>query len=541
MKLNRLLFTLGLLFSSLGVVGCNKTVPHEELKEFFQTLNESNYNFTFSSQNEGNTVRELQVYSKDAYLLGTGLRGKISSRYGIFYVNEQGTQDYHLDSSGNVVIDFYEGPGRVENIPETFANDLQYGSDSGFSHVPLSKALALDASKFTFEKESNGELVFLSKDREINRDITFLSNAYYANWDRETREDYYLDFNKCETRAYLSGDIVTFELTCVFQKSFTSAPKNYDDKPYFTISNIGNTSNKKIADYLANPSPLSPKTAYYSDEVKYEETFGDANLPFAGDKHGSLLSVSENYRIYSVDIFDSSANEDISSWFVNQFENTDWIYSKDDSDSAKETFSYHDADIKTYVKEVTIDQNGQFAQFKVYFTFVYVPKAMLDEFDKLLRPNGFFYGELYRLTDNEAVYGYDNVKAVLDNNALTEYIPIFPNYDGFNYSISSLASYFDEVILDNGFMIVSYYIVTITGFTSEKLQEFINEWKTEILKNSAFQDVDDSSEPFTLAVGGTFDEGDGLLIGQNILGQLETKDNSTQSYKISIITTAKEK
>jgi hypothetical protein len=102
-------------------------------------------------------------------------------------------------------------------------------------------------------------------------------------------------------------------------------------------------------------------------------------------------------------------------------------------------------------------------------------------------------------------------------------------------------NYFDEVILDNGFMIVSYYIVTITGFTSEKLQEFINEWKTEILKNFAFQDVDDSSEPFTLAVGGTFDEGDGLLIGQNILGQLETKDNSTQSYKISIITTAKEK
>ena len=127
----------------------------------------------------------------------------------------------------------------------------------------------------------------------------------------------------------------------------------------------------------------------------------------------------------------------------------------------------------------------------------------------------------------------------VENKSLVK--TIFPNYEGFNYSISSLANYFDEVILDNGFMIVSYYIVTITGFTSEKLQEFIDEWKTEILKNSAFQDIDDSSEPFTLAVGGTFDEGDGLLIGQNILGQLETKDNSTQSYKISIITTAKEK
>ena len=495
MKTKKLLPILLPLFV-FGTFGCNKSQetvePPEprfvdaDLQEYFDCLTNSNYNFTFESLNEGGRYRKLYSFSPDAFYIQ---RGRVSNgqlgltnKYGMFYIEGQGTQDYIVDSKDNVIIEFYEGPGRLTNLTDTFSCDLEYGVDNYFSHVRVSSFLNIDLSRFTKTSKEGEPLSYSTQNHQINEMVAFLSNAWYSNWDRETPSDYYLDFDTSTTNVTIENDKLIFEFVSCFKKNIMGLPNDNYYKSYFTVSEPGTTHESVIENYIANPTPITRKTEYFSNMTGFRNTFGEVTIPFAGDKHGQLLSVTESYSSYTANIFDSTASSDIATWFKTELVKPayGWNYDEAQSTAAAGRFPYS-SEVSAYSKNVSIVENGETSEFKVYFTFTFVPASMLDEGDKALRPNGFFYAEIYRLTDEEAIVGYSNIKDALEAVGSDAYYPLFENIDSYHYSMLNLLGVLQGFEVGEDYELVVLYQITITGFTHDNLKTFLNNWKAKIL------------------------------------------------------------
>lgn len=549
MKNKSLILPILLAAFAVSFTSCNnQSAPARfvdtDLKDYFDCLKDSNYNFTFESLNEGGHYRKLYSLSPDAFYIKRGrtYQGQlyITSQYGMFYIEGQGTQDYIVDKDDNVVVEFFEGPGRLTNLTESFSSDMEYGTENYFSHVRISSFLNMDLSEFSKTSKEGEPLMYSTQNHQINEMMSYLSNAWYANWDIDTPSDYYLDLDKCTTYAKIEDDKLVFEFVSCFQKNIQGLPEDNVYKSTFTVSDPGTTHESIVENYIAHPATIERKTKYFSDMNAFNRTFGEVTIPFAGDKHGQLLSITESYGSYYVNIFDSTASSDIASWFKTELVKPEynWNYDEDQSAAAAERFPYS-SEVSAYSKNVTIVEGGETSEFKVYFTFTFVPASMLDEGDRALRPEGFFYAEIYRLIDDEAIVGYDNIKEALQNTGSDSYYPLFENVESYHYSMLNLIDVASGVEIEEGMELVVFYQITITGFTHENLETFINNWKTEILKMTEYQDVDESGEDFSLACSAIFTESD-ITFSTSIIGSLENKDTASEQYVIYLIGAAKE-
>lgn len=549
MKLKTFILPILLSTFAISITGCNNQPSSPrfvdaDLKDYFDCLKDSNYNFTFESLNEGGHYRKLYSLSPDAFYIQRGRIYReqlyITSQYGMFYIEGQGTQDYIVDADSNVIVEFFEGPGRLENLTESFSSDMEYGMENYFSHVPISTFLNMDLSEFSVVSKEGDTLTYSTQNRQINEMMSYLSNAWYANWDIDTPSDYYLDLNKCTTNAKIENDKLIFEFVSCFQKNIQGLPEDNVYVSTFSVYDPGTTHESVVENYIAHPNPIERKDGYFTDMNAFSKTFGEVAIPFAGEKHGQLLSVTESYSSYSVNIFDSSTSSDIADWFRGELVKSEynWNYDEEQSQAASERFPYS-SEVYAFSKNVTLVESGETSEFKVYFTFTFVPASMLDEGDKALRPNGFFYAEIYRLIDDEAIVGYDNIKDALKNVGSDAYYPLFENVESYHYSMINLIDVSSGVEIDEGMELVVFYQITITGFTHENLLTFLNNWKIEILKMPEYQDVSESEDDFSLTCSANFTESD-LIFSASIIGSLENKDTASEQYVIYLIGAAKE-
>ena len=534
----RIIFTF---LAALLLAGCNtsggENTNIEDLSEFFVTLQESDYNFTLYSKNESSRWRELRSLSTDAISFQSGRiyanKNYVLNRYGMFYVEGQGVQDYSLTENDEVIVEFYEGPGRV-NIPATFAGDTQYFSDSYFSHLPVDELIGLDLS--SFRQESKGK--FYSKDKNINEKFCLLTNAYYLNWDAYTPLDLYIDFSKCITYVTLENNTLKAEVKMGFNDAAKKAlgiDDDYDLRPEMSISNLGNTHHQSVEAYLAKPNQPVKKTSFVDDEEEFAKTFGNVALPTPNDDFGALVSTYADYQNTNMTIFDSSATSNSIKSFKAALDadGSSWYFNEAQTEESKSKYPY-DSELYTYSCDVVVVEDGELVEFVDYLTFTFVPADMLEPIDRAIRPNGYFYAELYRLVDSEAIVGYENIKETFESLGLTETIPMFPDVIGFRYSLRDLTGIVPVDGISENSELAFLYEITITKFTLDEIKDFVSTWKNNILAIDNYQEDPDVTEQYQLSIAGSFEE-DGGSLNISIAGNIDSLGESNQSYKIYLI------
>ena len=515
------------------LVGCGDSPvvpPEQSLKEYIESLKD--YNFTFSSLNASKRMRVLEVYSKDSFLLRRGTYStsfRQLSNFGMFYIEDQGVQDYHLDASNDVVVDFIEGVGQI-NVPGSFAYDAGYHTDSAFSHLPVETVFDFDADKFTKDGKE-----YITHDRDIIEAISLLSNSYYSNWEDVSEggkpTDYYLDFSKCTVVATLEGNTLTFELQEDYQDWLAQELDGRTYSSYFVISNVNNTHNDKIESYMANPTPLVKKTAYTTDLEGFQNAFGDATIPFLSDKYSNVLSITEDFETdYYMNIFDSNPGEGILEELLGLMDNDEyWVYDAFSSKQAKKQQYYSDADTYAYTRTVTIDEE----EIHLQFVFTYVNKSLLDDIDKELRPNGFFYASLYRYELSDETIGYDNINAKFNKNGFNNMIPMFDNVETFDFILVNMSEYLDPEDTGN---ITDFYILYIYEFSIQEIDEFIANWKAKVFATGKYVDNPEQEQlgEHDFYWYGTY----GVLSNKKnitLIGTLNDEGTKKESYTVTYI------
>ena len=517
----------------IGIASCGNSDgdPSTTVKDFFENLNNSNYNFTFTSKNEVNSVRTLEVYNDSAFLFNSkkesGSASKQIRNDGMFYIENQGVQDYELDSNGDVVVTFIEGPGKV-NVPLSFAHDPNYHSDSQFSHIPLQRVLDFDYTKFL---EKDGKIY--SKDRDIIEAISLLSNSYFANWDDPNDggegTDYLLDFDKCSVDVSLNNGEMKFELIEAYTPVVGDMGVTYTS--LFTIKDVGTTSNTKILDYMSNPTPLTKKSAYTEDLEGFAKAFGDVNIPFVEDEFSNLLSIIEDFDNAYMTVFDSNPNEDVLNAFIGEIEQDDkWVYDPDYSKIAQESSYYNKVPVYVYNQETTYDEQS----FNVQLSVTYVSPSDLDDEDKVLRPNGFFYMNVYQFDLDSQIVGYEKIKDKFDSIGYLELFPMFSKVDSFTYQLIDMSEYIDVVDMENGLPIDSFYVLYISGFKSSQIDSFLSSWKEEVFATNKYIELDDDYGNKGFGWLGTIEKDDATYY-VTIFGEFDNSNPNDLEYSITFI------
>lgn len=518
---------LPILLSISLLTGCNKTTPEEPKKVFPDEINElltqvsENFNFTITSEG-GYDTRILEIYNKSDFYYTKQSRTRFYQN-GVFYIEDQGTQDFILNSAGEVEVTFYEGPGKTDTSIE-YTYDPNYYSDSAFSRIKLSDFLDSDFSSF----KKSGD-VYKSKDEKVNLMLAALTNAYCFNWEKDNKVDYYFDAKKSETTFEVIGESLIFTFD-PYLKPIWSGGDDWDD-PTLTISFIGSTSRNAVNSYKTNHNPITKRTSFIDDTESFTKAFGNISVPFVDKSHGNLLSVNEYYDDYDLQIFDPSCQANILENYEEELDGSQiWIYDKERSDAAYEIYN---ATTLVYVakSEITND-HGTKQIVDVYFYLCYVDPELLSGSDLAIRPNGFFVGEIFRDINNEAIVGRDAIMEYIQDNNATGFISHIPSFNSMSYSLMdySANSAIYEAFIAQGRELIIYYELTI-GYNNESdLTQFVNQLKESLVQNDNYE-LDSSATGNSISASKIIPD-ECFEIACNVLASVERG-----VYKINIIVT----
>lgn len=533
LSLKTLFISSSVLLLSAGIISCNTnnksskkayTDPEklERLKDLFESMS-TNYNFTLRSSNEGETTRTLSVYDRYCYYYTYQTRVR-RGEHGMFYVEGQSTQDYHIDNN-QVVIDFHEGPGKVELV-ENFAHD-DYGNE--FAHIPMSELLNVDWTHFYKVDENN----YYTQDRKINRVFNYYTNEYLANWNDEYGgEEYYVDFSKSKTSFTFEAD---GSVSITFLPKYKSNVGFTSDGSFLTISKIGTTSNSIISDYLANPTPISKKEGYGFNTQDYQATFGDVSIPFSS-KFSGYISPIEDYKNAAITVYDMCYEDGLLNDIRNNLPDN-WEYDENESVvlsnmMGHDVYSYHS--LSTITQEV----EGQTVEntVDVYYSIAEVP-ASGSQVDLTLRPKGFFVGEIYRKLGEEAITEFDDIEAYLENNTNTDYLPDISRAEPYS---CILRDYSENETIRQSFASQNYYldnylVLRVEGISSNGAINLARNFRDDLNKLECYSSVSlDSStyeldaspnlayfnnkgEPYMQIYGSTIKNSDDEIVGYQLV------------------------
>ena len=523
MKFRGMLIPFFAISLTLGACGGNSNnTSLKPLKDLFESLN-SNYNFTLDSFNESNARRKLEVFDKYCYYYTYQNRASSGSN-GAFYIEGQGVQDFVIKNN-QVNVLFHEGVGKIE-VVEEFTHD-DYGNQ--FAHIPLSSLLSVEYKKF--KKENNS---FVSTDKDINRTFIYFTNNYFANWEKGN-EEAYVDFSKSKTTISFSEN----QVTVTFIPSLKNIGFEYTGNgSSLTISSIGNTHNRIIENYVSNPIPLEKKSSYGFNEEKYRATFGTATIPFS-NKYSEYLDVVEYYSDSAINIFDICYGEGIVEDIISNL-SSNWKESQEDSEywTAEYGFDVHayctEADIEEQVEETTVTNTVE-----VYFLFGISPVDLEEtESGKILRPNGYFVGQLYRKLGEEAIEGYENINAFFTNIGINSLVPDFARYASLSLTMRDYSENpaIQASFANQGLYLIGYYQITFGGVTNQNISAVVNALKNDFTKISFYSSVtvDDEHNLIVTPDYDKFSE-DGTFPMQAIGSPLKNEQNEIYAYVLIII------
>lgn len=543
MKASKLFLLLGLFSLAGGVISCGNnskggnnpnppdpgpeyTDPGEltRLQTLFNTLS-SEYNFTFVSRNEANVLRTLNVFDKYCFYYSyqsTTKRGE----YGMFFVEGQSTQDFHLDGD-QVVVDFHEGPGKVELV-ENYMHD-DYGDT--FAHLPMSSLLGVDWTHFYKVDDDN----YYTQDKTINRVFNYFTNEYYANWNDEYGgEEAYVNFSKSKTSFKFNEDgsvSITFLPKCK-----SSIGYSYNGST-LTISNIGSTSNQAISDYLAHPNPIVKKENYGFNEQEYLNKFGNVSIPFS-DKFSGYISMVENYKSAAITVYDMCYEDGILEDIQNNLPNN-WSYDAQESQAlANEVghtvYSYHSTSTITQVIEEQTVEN----EVDVYYSIALVSPSNKEP-DKTLMPRGFFVGQIYRKLGEEAITGYEAISAYLNQVSNLDYLPDISRTEPYN---PVLRDYTENTAIKQAFAAQGYYLYTylqldVDGISSGAAINLARNFKDDLNKLECYSNVDYNSTTYELSTtpDTTYFANKGEPLVQVMGSPIKNSSSEITGYRLVII------
>ena len=487
MKTPKIFLSLSLTLL-IGVVSCNekksqnKYANPEELErihQFFNTLN-SGYNFTLESINEGNVRRSLFVYDRYCFyynFINYSSRGE----HGMFYIEGQSVQDFHISNS-EVVIDFHEGPGKVE-VVENFAHD-DYGYE--FANIPISELLNVNWKNF-YKVDDNE---YYTQDRKINRVFCYYTNEYLCNWNDEYYdEEHYVDFSKSKSTLIFNPD---GSATVFFEPYYKSNVGFESDGSILNIYNVGTTADEIIFNYREHPNPITKKANYGFNSDRYEITFGDAEIPFS-EKFSGYISMIEDYNNAAITIYDMCYEDGIVADIVSNL-GDDWALNEEDS--AYWTSQKHH-EVKTYVSESTITEfvQGQYIDntVEVYLSFGVSPVSLEPtQVDKTLRPRGFFVMEIYRKLGEEAITDVNDITTYLETNVGSEYLFDLSRLRAYQYLV--MRDYTENLTIkaafeSQGIYLFSYIELRIENLAENRVISFANGCKNDLLENDCYSTV----------------------------------------------------
>lgn len=456
--------------------GPTYTDPSEltRLKDLFDGLN-TGYNFTLESLNERNARRKLEVFSEYCFYYSYSNTSH-TGEGGMFYIENQSTQDFHLED-GQVVIDFHEGPGKV-NLVENYAHD-DYGDT--FAHIPMSELLAVDWTHFFKTDDDN----YYTQDKKINRVFNYYTNQNMANWnDSYGGEEYYIDFRKSTTSIkFNEDDTISVTFLPYYKKNvgFTS------DGSFLTISKVNNTVNVAISEYLANPTPITKKENYGFNEVDYQATFGNVSIPFS-DKFSGYISKVESYKNAAITVYDMCYEDGILEDIQSNIPNN-WVYDQQESQyqasqKGHPVYSYHSTStISQVIDEQTVEN-----EIDVYYSIALVP-ASNKEPDKTLMPRGFFVGQIYRKLGEEAITDYDAIEAYLDQAFDMSYLPKIERVKSYNCVLRDYTESFSAAFLAQGRYLWSYVQLKIEGVNNATATAIASAFYNDIKNKECYQNV----------------------------------------------------
>lgn len=524
MKMNKFGISIFALLLSLTSCGGNNGGGNSSspLKELFEQL-ASGYNFTLESVNEATTRRKIEVFDKYNYYYSYQTRTSYGAS-GLFYIEGQGVQDYEL-KDGEVNVLFHEGIGKVD-VVEVFAHD-DYGSQ--FAHIPMSSFLSVDYKKFHKDGDS-----YVSTDKDINRVFVYYTNNYFANWEKGN-EDAYIDFSKSTTTITIQQNKVLVN----FLPEVRNVGFDYtEDGSFLTISKIGSTSNSVIENYVSNPGPLVKKTGYGFDENKYQATFGTAVIPFTS-KYSAYLDVLEYYSDKAINIFDIEFEDGIVEDIISNL-SSDWEIAAEDaeywtSEYGFDVHAYHTvAQVKEIVEDVEVTND-----IEVYFLFGISPVELEDtEAGKILRPNGYFVGQIYCKAGEEVIEGSAAINEFFVGRGIDDLVPDFNRYRSLSLT---MRDYSENPIIQasfemQGIYLFGYYQITFNGVTSSNVATVTEYLRSDFAKISFYKNVTVDSD-YNLSVEPDFDAfaADATFPMQALGSPIRDEQNNITGYQLIII------
>ena len=489
MKTSKLFLSLSVALL-LGVVSCNEKKPAkkyanpEELERIHQlfTSMQEEYNFTLSSSNDFNVRRTLSVYDQYCFYYSFINYSSSGSR-GMFYVENQGTQDFHIEND-QVVVDFHEGPGKVELV-ENFAHS---DDDSEFAHLPMSQFLNIDWTHFYKIDDDT----YYTKDRAINRVFCYYTNEHLSNWNDiygGNNEERYISFSKSKSTLTFESDgtvTIFFEPYQVMDVGFEC------EGATLTISNIGETTNETISNYRENPDPISKKEGYGFNSNRYRATLGNVEIPFS-DKYSGYISIIEDYNNAVITVYDMSYEDGIVTDIVSQL-GSNWTY--DEEDSAYWTEQKHH-EVKTYKSNSTITEyiQGQYVDnvVEVYISFGVSPVSLEPtQVDKTLRPQGFFVMEIYRKLGQEAVTDVNEIITYLDTYVGEEYLFDLTRLRSYQYLV--MRDYTENPTIihafeEQGIYLFNYIELRVENLSENHAKSFARSVQNDLSQKECYSEV----------------------------------------------------
>lgn len=489
MKTSKLFLSLSVAFL-LGVVSCNekkqanKYANPEELERIHElfSLMKDEYNFTLNSINDFNIKRTLSVYDKYCFYYSFINYSSSGSR-GMFYIENQGTQDFHIDRD-QVVVDFHEGPGKVELV-ENFAHS---DDDSEFAHLPMSQLLNIDWTHF-YKTDEN---TYWTKDKAINRVFCYYANEQLSNWNDiygGNDEERYISFSKSKSTLTFNED----GTVTIFFEPYQVRDVGFEcDGATLIISDIGETTNEIISNYREHPDPVNKKENYGFNSSKYSSTLGNVVIPFS-DKYSGYISMIEDYNNAVITIYDMSYEDGIVTDIVSNL-GENWTYDEEDSAYWTEQKQH---EVKTYKAESTITEYSQGhyvdTTVEVYISFGISPVSLEPTVvDRTLRPRGFFVMEIYRKLGQEAVTDVDEIVEYLETYVGEEYLFDLVRLRSYQYLVMrdltenpTIIDAFEE----QDIYLFNYIELRVENLPENRAKSFASNVKSDLLERECYSEV----------------------------------------------------
>lgn len=289
------------------------------------------------------------------------------------------TQDYYDNSLIN--------DGAIIKVPEYGIYSFDFENDV-LKNPKIITVADLKLSDLTYVASDVG---YYGKDanwvKKGKDEYTFVTSDTYLGVALAYMEGYSSIVNyvsSFQTTVTISEDYKTLEFTV----SFEISSYNLSDEFTFIVTDIGETIDSRVDDYLTTSPTFSKKDDWTDDEkeILNDISLNKASVPYPNGT--SYATTSDTYLSGSVTNFTfyDYASNDLSSTYITQLEEEGFEEDLLNEDLSEETYEYK---IYGYKKKIK-DAEGFKDDTYLLVQFAYVPLTALDESYKIIYPNGVF-------------------------------------------------------------------------------------------------------------------------------------------------------